>query len=142
MVAGMSLFHPWRALRSAEHVDLQWSRHPAVLGRTNGTNRITLHPDQLQVERRCTLTHEMVHLEWGHRSGCHPTVERQVRAEAARRLITIEYLLDALAWTDDWDEAADVLWVTVDVLRDRIDNLSADETAALVAKYEEVERGA
>lgn len=104
------------------------------VGETNGVDLIRLHPDQLQVERRTALTHEMVHLERGHTNGCAPAVEAGVREETARRLITLSRLLDALAWTEDWDEAADELWVTVDVLRDRIDTLTEIERAALVKR--------
>ncbi|WP_234417532.1 ImmA/IrrE family metallo-endopeptidase [Miniimonas sp. S16] len=111
-------------------------------GETNGADLIRLHPEQLQVERRCTITHEVVHVERGHRSGCAPAVERSVRAETARRLISLPALLDALAWTQDWHEAADHLWVTVEVLRDRIDALTPGERAALVERYERVEPGA
>lgn len=47
-------------------------------------------PRQLQPERRCTLTHELIHIECGH-SGCQPpAVELEVRVEAARRLIPLD----------------------------------------------------
>lgn len=136
------MFNPWRQIRNLPELDVHWiDQPPGRIAATDG-RRIWMDTRLLQVQRRCAAAHELIHVERGHRSGCHPLVERQVRAEAARRLITIEHLLDALAWTVDWDEAADVLWVTVEVLRDRIDNLTTEETAALVAKYEEVERGA
>ena len=109
------------------------------VGETNGVDLIRLHPDQLQVERRVAISHELVHLERGHTSGCDSPVEAAVRAEVARRLITLNAMLDALAWTEDWDEAADELWVTTEVLRDRIDNLTEFERAALVKRAREME---
>ncbi|GMA31565.1 ImmA/IrrE family metallo-endopeptidase [Litorihabitans aurantiacus] len=131
--------HPWRFLRGLPHVTLEWVRMHGRVGETNGVDLIRIHPDQLQVERRVTLTHETVHLERGHTTGCAPAVESEVREEASRRLIELPALLDALAWTEDWDEAADELWVTVDVLRDRIDTLSEVERAALVRRARELD---
>lgn len=134
----MDLHHPWRLLRSLPHVTLEWVRMVGRVGETNGVDLIRLHPDQLQVERRVAITHELVHLERGHTSGCNTRVEAGVRAETARRLVTIDALLDALAWTQDWDEAADHLWVTVEVLRDRIDHLTPAERDALTVKAREM----
>ncbi|UFU05484.1 hypothetical protein [Ruania halotolerans] len=94
------------------------------------------------MQRRVAAAHELIHLERTHTSGCDPRVEAGVRVETARRLITIDELIDALRWTEDWHEAADVLWVTVDILQDRIDHLTPQETALLVAVYEETEGGA
>lgn len=82
------VWHPWRALRSLLTVNLIWTDlFPAgVLGATDGT-RIWMIPRQLQAERRCTLTYELVHIERGH-VGCQPpAIEAAVHAEVARRLI-------------------------------------------------------
>ncbi|MFK0005513.1 ImmA/IrrE family metallo-endopeptidase [Paenarthrobacter sp. NPDC090520] len=101
-------------------------------GRTNGIDTIWLNKGLDQVERRCSLTHELVHLERKH-TGCQPpAVEAEVRAEAARRLITIDHFAKALAWSRSVNELADELWVTPDVLFDRFDNLTEQEWEFLV----------
>ena len=56
------MFHPWRALRALSHVVVEWARpHPTVPAATDGASRIWLDPRMSQVERRCVLTHELVH---------------------------------------------------------------------------------
>ncbi|WP_159622714.1 ImmA/IrrE family metallo-endopeptidase [Ruania rhizosphaerae] len=136
------MWHPWRTLRTLTHVDVHWTDQPR--GRIAATDgrRIWMDTRLLQVQRRVAATHELIHIEQGHTSGCHPRVEAWVRVATARRLITIDALIDALRWTEDWHEAADVLWVTVEVLKDRIDHLTPDETATLIRVYEETEGGA
>lgn len=125
------MYHPWRALRALQHVTLTWTPMHRRLGASNGHDTIHLDPRQYQVERRCTLTHELVHLEMGHEAECAPAEESRVNAEAARRLVKIERLIDAWRWSMSLEEVADECWVTVDVLRDRLDNLTPDEAQRL-----------
>lgn len=81
----------------------------------------------LQVERRCTLTHELVHLDMGH-DGCQDeTTEARVRRATARRLLTASQLVPVAQWTQSIEEAADELWVTPEVLRDFMDSLTPVE---------------
>ena len=104
------MFHPWRALRTLTHVVVVWARpHPAAPAATDGATVIWLDPRMTQAERRCALTHELVHLEHGHRGCQPPAVEHAVRAAAARQLITLEQLADALPWSMSLDELADEL---------------------------------
>jgi hypothetical protein len=99
-------------------------------GRTDGRVLRVDHRLQ-QDECRCTLTHELVHLEWGH-SGCKwPRIEYKVRAETARRLILIDELCQHAAWAWGHHELAEELWVTPDVLSDRLNTLTPDDTAQL-----------
>ncbi|MEV5360991.1 hypothetical protein AB0K45_11795 [Micrococcus luteus] len=87
-----------------------------------------------QARRRCTLTHELIHLERG------PVPvdpvgrareELAVNVEAARRLITLAQLVEALRWTREPVELADQLWVDQPTLRARMDNLDPLEVAEL-----------
>lgn len=114
------------------HVVVEWSRpHPGSPGATGGHTRIWLDPRMSQVERRCVLAHELVHLERGH-SGCQPpAVERAVRAETARRLVATEDLAGAVPWVLSLIELADELWVTPLVLADRLLMLDPVERTAL-----------
>ena len=116
------------------HVVVEWIRpHPRAPGATNGADVIWLDPRLSQVERRCVLTHELVHLEYGHRGCQPPAVEHVVRVRTAERLVELEDLAAAVKWTVDPDELAEELWVTPMVLQDRVAALSASEVAALVA---------
>lgn len=128
------MFHPWRALRALTHVVVIWARpHPAAPAATDGVRHIWLDPRMTQAERRCALTHELVHLEHGH-DGCQPrAVEHVVRAIAARRLVTHEQLADALPWSMSLNELADELWVTPLVLTDRLAGLTRAEREHLAA---------
>lgn len=99
---------------------------------------IWLDPRMTQGERLYALTHELVHLEHGHRGCQSPAVEHALRAAAARQLITLEQLADALPWSMSLDELADELWVTPLVLTDRLAGLTRverDHLAALATEY-------
>ncbi|MDK6591623.1 hypothetical protein, partial [Actinotignum timonense] len=58
-------------------------------------------------------------------------VEKQVCAEAARRLITIDQLRTWLPWALSMEELADCLWVDEDMLKTRMENLTAEELQEL-----------
>lgn len=132
----LGMFHPWRALRNLRHVIVEWIRpHPEIVAATDGERRIWLDPRMNQVERRCALMHELVHLKYQH-MGCQPApVERAVRAETARHLITLEHLQHATAWAMSFTELADELWVTELVLGDRLRGLTEDERVALPKNF-------
>lgn len=122
------MWHPWRALRALVDVEVIWTdRLPDdVLGATDGS-RIWMTPRQLQAERRCTLTHELVHIERGH-VGCQPpAIEAEVCEEAARRLIPLDDLVRACLWARDPVELADELWVDEATLADRLAHLTEEE---------------
>lgn len=134
MAEPMTIYHPWRVLRTDwAHVEV---KHTSDLpaGRradTNGVDEIRMRDRLLQVERRCSLAHELIHLERGDTGSCPPAVEAAVNREAARRLIPWEQLLTAVRWARDEGELADELWVTMKVLRARAETLHADDLTAL-----------
>lgn len=142
----MSRWHPWRVLGRMSHVIVEWTDDlPAhVLGDTDGVSHIRMAKDQLQVERRCTITHEMVHVERGHSGCCDVKAEARVRREAARRLIPIHALGEAIAFYGEHDvEAlADELWVDDDTLLTRLAHLHPAERGYLRRRLERVELGA
>jgi hypothetical protein len=91
-----------------------------------------------QVERRCTLAHELEHLRRGDR-GCQPeVVEARVRHAAARWLLPDPgTVADALVWAGgDLEVAADELWVDEPTLRARLDGrlLGVDEANYIGAR--------
>lgn len=124
----MCIHHPWRDLRSRDDVTVHWAAlPPGLLGASAGTD-IWMEKRQLQVERRCTLTHELVHLDMEH-DGCYPHLESEhvVRRVTARRLLSPHQLVPVAQWTQSVEEAADELWVTPEVLRDFMASLSPVE---------------
>lgn len=94
---------------------------------------IWVDPGLSQAERRSTIAHELVHAERGDESCAavsdwhEQKQERAVDQEAARRLITLEQLVDALLWTRDLGELAEELWVDVETLRTRLAHLHPAE---------------
>ncbi|HCS2945774.1 TPA: ImmA/IrrE family metallo-endopeptidase [Shigella flexneri] len=129
--------NPWRSLRNLAHVTLHWVHLPDdVLAETDGHKTIWMDPRQYQVQRRCSLMHELVHIERGDTDGCSDRGERDVEQEAARRLIPMTLLLDQLQWTGDFEELADGIGVDVPMLMARLDGLSEIERRMVVALWE------
>lgn len=79
-----------------------------------------------QADRRSVIEHERQHILRGPGGLRHPE-ERAVRAETARHLITLPALAEALKWSLDETELADELWVSVSVVRCRLDGLTQVE---------------
>lgn len=124
------IYHPWRVLRTDwPHVEVEHTDDipDDRLADTNGVDEIRMRARLLQVERRCALAHELVHLEHGDGGLCTPEVEADVSLEAARRLIPWEQLLGAVRWARGEQELADELWVTVPLLRARTGALHAGD---------------
>lgn len=136
-------FHPWRWLRAQPHLVVVWQPQPAGrLAATDGRRVIYMDPRQSQAQRRCAITHEQIHVERAHVGGCNRREERAVRAETARRLIALPALVSAYRWTRHPRELAEELWVTTEVLCDRLDHLTRTERAELMRVQRETERGA
>lgn len=126
----MGRWHPWRVLGRMKHVTVEWTDDLPhdVLGETDGVCRIRMRNGQLQVERRCTITHEMIHVERGHTGCCDEKAEARVRREAARRLIPLTALAAAIVFHgEDWPAVADELWVDEDTLHIRLGALHPAE---------------
>ncbi|GAA1520354.1 hypothetical protein GCM10009690_24310 [Brevibacterium permense] len=86
----------------------------------------------MQVERRCTLAHELAHIDLGHTTETTVQEELTARRYAARKLIDWDALVDVFRWAHNAHEAADELWVTPEVLEDRLRALSPTERALLI----------
>ncbi|TXI62213.1 hypothetical protein [Mycolicibacterium mageritense] len=130
------LWHPWRALRDHHNdvdVSCRYRLPDHIMGLQRGA-RIWLCRTLTQAERRCTLTHELVHRE----RGPVPTdpaaaarEERVVDEIAARRLITFGQLADGLRWSRQPRELAEHLWVDEPTLHTRMATLDPLEVADL-----------
>lgn len=91
-----------------------------------------------RAEQRCSLTHELIHLERGDRcsggEGLDAKLEQAVDREAARRLIPLDHLAGALQGSgSDEAEVAQELDVDIHTLRTRLDNRRDDERRRLDA---------
>ena len=131
----MQLWHPWRWLRDHHpdvdvvHVCLAGDRMAETRGRV-----LSMDARLTQAERRCTLTHEIVHIERRGHEHVDPDVEeRIVELETARRLITPLQLVDAFRWLrhPNLHDLADHLWVDQQTALCRMENLEPSEIAAI-----------
>ena len=125
------MWNPWRSIPDGWTVT--YATLPGdVCGITDTTRRvITLDPILTQTQRRCTLAHEIEHAKAGHVGPQPAAIERAVELAAARRLIELADLADALRWTRDLHELAEVLWVDASILAARLDALTDDERQQL-----------
>lgn len=137
------MWNPWGTLRrdhpniTVKHRDLS---SIGCLGVWRG-DVIYLEETCNQAERRCTLTHELVHVERGpvpRHPYFGPKEERKVEALTAERLITLDALIDALVWNRNRvdHELAEELWVDLDVLTTRVRNLTVAERAYIDQELE------
>ena len=96
--------------------------------------RITLDADLLEVEARCALAHELLHAIRGP-VPANPVLaareERQVEQQAARRLIPLGALIEALKWSRRPSEVAEALGVDEDMLGARLAGLEDVELQAV-----------
>ena len=133
-------WHPWRHL--ADHhsdIDVEFADlGPGLLGYTDfAGGRIVLDRQLSQRERRCTLTHELWHIHRG-RLPADPHLQGRehhaVDHGAARQLVTLDDLVQALLWSTDPEEVADELWVDGPTLRARLDGLQPHEREAIASR--------
>ena len=134
MVRFMS-WHPWRTLRDHHpHIHVTYPNGDnGCLGRWT-QDGIQIEASSSQRERRCTLTHELVHVERGPvPRDLHFAMreEETVDRISAERLIELDRLVDVIAWNRYRidDEAAEELWVDLPTLLTRVRNLTDDERA-------------
>jgi hypothetical protein len=126
------MFQPWGMLRQLAHIAIIWTRpHSHSPAATDGTSRIWLDPELTRIERRCALTHELIHIQHQHH-GCQlPAIERRVRWEAARLLVKFEHLVYHARWAHSLPELAEELSVTEAVLIDRLQTLDGAQLQTL-----------
>lgn len=92
--------------------------------------------------RRCALAHEIEHVRAGDSAVVHVwfATKQEARAHrrAARKLVRIEDLVDALRVTRDETELAAILDVDVEVLRLRLDRITEREQDLVERRLEEL----
>lgn len=130
--------HPWRKLRHLAHVTLLW-HDGGPMGVTNFRDQtISIRRGLDWAQRRCTVAHELLHIERGPVPMTLATSEEEkVRRATAREMLPdIRAVGEALAWATCEVEAADELGVDVPVLRYRLRHLHPAERGYLTARLE------
>lgn len=138
---------PWRTLAAMPDVTIRITRvEDGCLGwwdRERG--EIVLDKRQSLRQMRCTLMHELEHVRRGDEDTSHVSPVLAVRQEiaastrAARRLVSMDRLVDALLWSQDERELAEMLHVDEDTLRIRLLTLTDDEHAVIDARLWQAE---
>lgn len=130
--------HPWRLLRSLPEITLAWHEGGDRGWYDPKTKTLSLRIGLDQAERRSTLRHELEHHFRGVR-GLDDFLEREEAAcelAAARYLIDIRKLGEAMAWARCLEELADELWVDEDLVQVRLEHLHPAERAYLRDRLE------
>ncbi|UTT41334.1 ImmA/IrrE family metallo-endopeptidase [Glutamicibacter mishrai] len=124
------MFDPWAIIGANPWIEIHHVRMPeGKPGATDGQRIIWLDERLTARERRCVLTHELIHLQYEHSECQAPKVERRVRTETSHLLIPWPEL--AKVQIADLSSLAEELNVTVQVLEDRLFALSPLEVDLL-----------
>lgn len=133
----MPLNRPWRKFPAVDHVVVEWVGAPALETFDMDEQPDGPRPPELIDKRilfarhRCTLAHELEHLDRGEDSCQDDRAERTVRLAVAGKLIKWDDLVDAVSAGVSTADLADDLAVTDDVLADRIRFLHRHEKMLL-----------
>jgi hypothetical protein len=131
-------YSPWETLRRLPHLTLVVTRLPRGQAWWLPAEDAIVLDDRLdQVSRRCALEHELQHAMAGDVAMCSGpdakrlTIRQEVVASgrAARQLLELDDLAEALAWALDYGEVAEALNVTRAVVRARVRSLTPAEKA-------------
>lgn len=143
----MGRYSPWRHLRSLDHIELIWTDDDEILAGADAryfhTVNVIVMDKRLetQAERRSVLCHEIAHALRGDLPTGSDVLDAKQEAHvaqwAARRLIELPALLDALRWALSSEEAADELWVSQELLQVRLDHLHPAERSWLARALED-----
>lgn len=101
-----------------------------VPARTDGVN-IFIDDRLDEIAERCHVTHESIHIEWGHSTLQSEAVEMAVRYETAKRLLPLDKIAGVCKRGKSLGAVARELGVTRQVLMDRAATLTDEQ--ALVA---------
>lgn len=124
------MFDPWSIVGANSWIEIHHVLMPeGKPGATDGKKIIWLDQRLTARERRCVLTHELIHLQYEHGECQAPKVERRVRTETAHLLIPWPELVKV--HVADLSSLAEELNVTVQVLEDRLFALSPLEVELL-----------
>lgn len=136
------MFDPWGIIAAHPWLGVHMVRMPeGKPGATNGRDTIWLEERMTARERRCVLTHELVHLQYGHGDCQPPKVELKVRRQTAHLLLPWPMLVESVRGAVSISVLAEELHVTDQVLTDRLEALSDIEVETLQARGAEISLG-
>lgn len=129
-------YSPWAELDQRPDITVRFAELDGRHGCYDpDTRTIWLDPRDGQAVLRSTLTHELRHADTNDECIDDPHLdriqERRVNRLAAECLISFDDLLDALMWSEDKHELADLLWVDVATVESRLTNLTLAESQAI-----------
>lgn len=135
----MSNYSPWETLAEHPEIRVEFAEMEGDLVGWYDKQRSTIVLDKHGSRRqlRSTLAHELEHAARGDECPAELSPVLQARQEiaacvrAARRLVPLGRLVDALLWSQDEHELADELNVDEDTLRIRLLTLTPDEHALI-----------
>lgn len=129
------MFDPWTIVSANTWIQVHHVLMPdGKPGATNGIDTIWLDERLTARERRCVLTHELIHLQYGHKDCQQPKTERRVRTETAHLLIPWTTLVDSALGHISMSELAEELHVTTQVIEDRFHAMSPVEIELLQSR--------
>lgn len=141
-------YSPWGTLAKMPEIELVFADLPDDLGWYDPEkNQIALDRNQSRRQMRCTLEHELEHARRGDEDTSHVSPVLAARQEiaastrAARNLISLDDLVDALLFSQDECELAEELNVDEDTVKLRLLTLSPEEHAVIDARIRLAERG-
>lgn len=139
-------YSPWGAIARLQDVLVAFEILPSGRGWWEPDERVLLlDKRQTQAEMRCTVAHELEHIIRGDIDVSVISPVLQARQEiaacaaAARRLIPLSRLVDALLWSQDEHELAEQLNVDEDTLKMRLVSLTPEEHKLVDERLWEVE---
>lgn len=131
---------PWECLAEQHpylRVEYRGDLPSGEVGQWHGGDVITLGTNLDATGRRCTLAHELIHIERGLRAGGPITrarEERIVETAAARWLLSPPDIVCGLLWSSDEDELAAFWRVDIAMARTRWSTLWGMERAWIVER--------
>jgi Zn-dependent peptidase ImmA (M78 family) len=129
-------YSPWAHVQQLEQVIVAYDELEHAKAYWEPDEQVILLDRRLtQAQRRSHLAHELAHIDRGDECCVHgPDAARLGRRQelsadvlAARRLISLESLADALVWCVDTDELAEDLHVDEQMVQARISALTGAE---------------
>lgn len=133
------MFDPWTAAASLAGWTIRAAPTPGGGCCDWSTRTITLDPGLTTAQQRAVLTHELVHAARGpFPKWARAREEAQVSAIAARLLVDLPHLVDAVSWSRHPVVLAELLDVDTDTLAARADCLDAAEEAVIAARLENI----
>lgn len=133
------MFDPWAALDSLTGWTLRSAHDPRRGHCDYPTRTVTISVDLSHAEQRAVLTHELVHARRGpFPRWLRPREEAAVRETAARLLIELPHLVEAVAWSRHLPVIAEELDVDVETVRARAVNLDDQERALIADRLNDI----